>query len=348
MTQQERLKNLSRILAGYTPVVYRGVIYKIYDYTFDQEFEANAYYEFVYNEYLENGDVFTDEERMKTLAERGIWSPKKDKELEQLYKDQEVIKKEIANSEFKSANRARYNAMLKKNIEKVEEMEEAKSTLYANTLEYMCRIAKYQQILFANTHLNGKRLWNTWDEFQKTDMNFIMFLLNKSYLRNIFTESVIRDLARNEPWRGLWKASQKSDCLFGKPVVQYTISQRDLTYWSIIYDNIYDSPECPPDSIIHNDALLDAWFVEQSKKRQAKSSANIGNSRIANAQDVGIFVDSPEDAEKVYNLNDPAAKNKIMQKERYIAQKGRVKEEHLPESQLTLRMMMNKAAGKQG
>ena len=200
----------------------------------------------------------------------------------------------------------------------------------------------------SSVYYNGKKLWNTWEEFDAAEIGLITSLLNQAYFVPLIDTKDIRAVARNEPWRSLCKASNGRDSLFGKPAIEYTILQRDLVYWSLVYDNVFENPDCPEESVIHDDDLLDAWFTEQTDKRKnrGKTGDKVGNSKIANAQNVGIFVDTPEDAEKVYNLNDAAARQAIAKKESVIAKKGRIEEQNLPDSQQEIRMQMNKLAAK--
>ena len=79
-----------------------------------------------------------------------------------------------------------------------------------------------------------------------------------------------------------------------------------------MYDNIFESPECPPDDVIQDDDALDGWLIVQRRKReedQKRSAAEniIGNSKISNADEVFIMTD-PSSAKDVNQLNDPIAR----------------------------------------
>jgi hypothetical protein len=347
MFDKEKAQKLSRILAGYVPVRVNGITYTIYDYTFIQEYAADLHQQSVKDD-VGYGEYFSDDVRQEILKSKNLWSDKLQKELDGLVAHQSVIRKEINAAEFQSNKRSRLLTTLKANEARVNYLEDRRNLLAGHTIENFARIERYKHLLYQNVYYNGKKLWNTWEEFDAAEIGLITSLLNQAYFVPLIDTKDIRYVARNEPWRSLWKASNGRDSLFGKPAIEYTILQRDLVYWSLVYDNVFENPDCPEEKVIHDDDLLDAWFTEQTDKRKNRGKAGdkVGNSKIANAQNVGIFVDTPEDAEKVYNLNDAAARQAIAKKESVIAKKGRIEEQNLPDSQQEIRMQMNKMAAK--
>ena len=346
MLAQERIQNMSRIIAGYVPVEIQGRTYLVYDPTFIQEYEAEIYIKNLRQDMLDNTVCFTEDLRLEMLREKDLWNDKMQKEIEGLVNHQITLKKEIAQCQFKSTQKARITNTLRANEARVEKLEDRRNILIGHTLESFLRIEKYKCLLAENVYYQNKRLWPSWDEFETADIAFITILLNRAFFNNSISEKMIREIARTEPWRSLWKAATNRDSLFGKPVIQYTTLQRDLVYWSMVYDNVFENPECPSDDILENDDMLDAWFIEQHEKRKGKGTAaeKMKNDKIANAQSIGIFVDTPEDAEKVYKLNDAVARKAIANKEAAIAKHGKVEEQHLPEAQQELRMKMNQLA----
>lgn len=334
---------MSRIIAGYCEVVIGDITYEIRDHSFTQEHDARIYSKKILGEISDDG--LTEAARLEILQERNIWNGRLDAEMHGLINHQKVLLDEIKKSEFKSKQKQRLLATLEANKRRVSELSDIENRLSAVTVENFARIEKYKRILYWCTYVNGERCWKTWDQFEREDAAIVTRLVNEAFFNRQCGEKEIRDIARSEPWRSLWKSSTGRDSLFGKPVVQYSSMQRELAYWSLVYDSVFESSECPADDVIQNDDLLDAWFADQADKRKTKGkSTEVKNDKIANAQAVGIFVDSPEDAEKVYNLNDPITKGKIKQREQFIAAKGKVAEEMLPEAQQEMRMQMNKLA----
>ena len=54
-------------------------------------------------------------------------------------------------------------------------------------------------------------------------------------------------------------------------------------------------------------------------------------------QEVFVFAPTREDADKVYDLNDPDARIKLRQRQNVIDQRGEVEAQDLPDTQLELR-----------
>jgi hypothetical protein len=125
-----------------------------------------------------------------------------------------------------------------------------------------------------------------------------------------------------------------------------------LCYWSQIYDYVFESPDGPKGEDVNDNEVIDNWLMlqaaEQEKKTLGETGPKINNNRIANAQEVFVMADTPEDAKKVYKeLNSPSARRKIQQRQKWIQDKGSVKEQNLPDTKRMLQMEMNKAFASQ-
>jgi hypothetical protein len=157
-------------------------------------------------------------------------------------------------------------------------------------------------------------------------------------------------VAREEPWRSTWRTSCKTGTpVFDSPTAQFTENQKRLIYWSMVYDNVFESLECPTDDVVGNDDLLDLWFEnqhEKSQKNKSKSGADSSlvttNEKILGASEIFVPVDSKEDALNVYNeLNTPEVRRNFQQKQKEIETKKEVKEQDLSQTKQQLRMMAN-------
>ena len=107
-----------------------------------------------------------------------------------------------------------------------------------------------------------------------------------------------------------------------------------------MYDNAYQSMDCPSDEVFENDDMFDGWLIDQRRKRetdQKQKQVDTLNKIPDSAQEVFVFAPTKEDAEKVYNLNDATARNKIKQRQQTIERLGEVEAQHLPDTQMELR-----------
>jgi hypothetical protein len=100
-----------------------------------------------------------------------------------------------------------------------------------------------------------------------------------------------------------------------------TDEQRALVNWSLLYDNVYQHPECPADAVVEDDDLLDGWLIDQRRDREAKATGGggrvqlVGNEKIRGSQEVYLVAETPADARKVVDLNDEFGR--AVQKQRF-------------------------------
>ena len=67
----------------------------------------------------------------------------------------------------------------------------------------------------------------------------------------------------------MWGCS-KNSLPFDKNPWEWTVPQITLVSLSRMYDNVYKSPECPPDEIIADNYAIDGWFIEQHEERKKR------------------------------------------------------------------------------
>lgn len=343
---EEISRIFDRIVSAKAIVEEEGVMYVIHDPNSFYRQLTDYYYQQSYQEFLRGGSP-TQQEALALLIEKGIWSEDKEKEITTLLENKKKLKQGLPALEFKSIEKQRVLWMIKITDDRVKLLGKQKNALFLNTAEYGANIARFRRYLFYLTYdLNATRVWNDWDIFKKLDDNFVNRLLNKGYFSEDITEEKIRALARNDMWRSMWVAANKVGNIFDRPLSEVTEYQRILVIWSIIYDSVYEHPDCPAQSIIDNDILLDQWLEQQNDKRnkdKGATSANLNN-QFGDATEVGIVVDTLEDAKNVYKLNDPVGKGILKARSEKIQKDGTVYESQLPDVNQELRMELNRMA----
>lgn len=339
MDFEDRKRMLNRIITGYTPVIFLNNIYFIYDATPQTEHLA----EFYLNKNFNPNDFLDDKETKIILQSKQLWSEVLEKELTLLQKDQSVVRERITELKFKSNERGRQEKILAANEKRCEKLIKQKESLSNFTADYFRRILKYKYLLFLNTYIDGKRVWENLEEFENTVDNFqLNYLMQKSYFNSEFNEPSIREIARTEPWRVMWRASTKSGSLFSGAASEMTDYQRALVSWSLLYDNVYESMDCPDDSVINNDEELDNWLIEQSNKRKKERKKKSLDSLHSNYGEVGIVAETEEDARRIYELNNPDYLNKVRAREEQLLKQGTVQEQHFADSQQKIKMLRSK------
>jgi hypothetical protein len=138
------------------------------------------------------------------------------------------------------------------------------------------------------------RYWLALDDFlNEKDLEFRNSVFGEFLIFKAGIDTkVIRYLARHSLWRIRYVTSQKvSDPLFGIPTSQYTNDMLNLAYWSNFYQGIYEMmpKDRPPDTIIEDDAALDAYMQAYYKERSREDAAEREKSSIGNRGKLSAF-----------------------------------------------------------
>ena len=143
-------------------------------------------------------------------------------------------------------------------------------------------------------------------------------------LMNYYTSKTIdpetyRAVARNEPWRSMW-AVGKNTVLFDKPSAELTHPQSQLCAYSRMYDNVYESPDAPPEKVIEDDICLDGWFLVQKRKmdksrKEREVNDLIQNPKIKQAGEIFVMAKDEDDIDNIQGMNTPVARGIVRQRQ---------------------------------
>jgi len=139
--------------------------------------------------------------------------------------------------------------------------------------------------------------------------------------------SDMRYIARNDPFRTMWSSGKKQSSVFGKPSIELTKDQLSLCQFSSMYDNVYESHESPDEDVVKDDDCLDGWFIVQRReydrsKNKRQMEKLLGNSKIANSDEIFIMSKDVHTAKKVHDMNDNMGKSIINTRNRQIKEAG--------------------------
>lgn len=339
----ERDTYISRIISGRQEYSVGERRFFIVNPTHQDRCRANQIYkdsivDGIYQGLLSNEDVFN------LLIDNGIWTVEKQKEYDTLISNIEMLKIKLFNFAFKSKEREVGKKTLRVSKERFEKLTSIKHSFDHFTYEGYANIVRYRYLMAASVrNSDGSR---TFENFEDEDSGLLNALVSQ-ITENSISEKTYRELARTEPWRSIWTAGRNRD-IFGVPAIDLTEEQRNLISYSMLYDNIYESPDCPSDFIIQDDDMLDGWLITQRKKRETDSNKNlveskITNSKIANANEVYIVAETPEDVERINSINSEEARIIKRQREKFIREKGKVNELQLPDVKRDYIMQRNQA-----
>jgi hypothetical protein len=282
------------------------------------------------------------------LRRKGLWDDARAQELEQLEKDVETLKVKLYESLFRSNDADRARLLLAANRRRQAELLTQKHawdvvTTTGHAATVRARFLAIRCLLRAD---------GTTPVYAGNDEDCpLAEEAAQEAARLRPSEDQFRELARTEPWRGIWACRHSEGQVFGRPAAELTDEQRALTVWTRIYDNAYESPECPPESVLADDDAFDGWLILQRRKREESQKANqagsVTSEKIRNAGEVFVLAETPEDVRRINELNDEEAARVKRQRQEFLQQKGAVHEAHMPDSKARIRaeMMARMASG---
>jgi hypothetical protein len=342
VTESDRNLYVSMIVAGHT-------VCRIEPYTFyvrqpsrTQNLLAEHIYQEQYEEAIE-GDALSDQNLRSFLLKQGIWSKEDDSTLKILDKNIETQKIALYENFIDDIAVKKIRELLD-----ISRKEHNRLSVLLHSYDYIsatgiAQSAKHRYLLGCSVYYkDGRPYWEDEEEGWKApDIFFNKILLCVNKRRP--TEPMVRELARNEPWKSVWN-SQK---YCGKGVLNVaaadlTIEQKSLIIWSSVYDSVREHPESPSDSIIDDDDALDGWMLskrKQSEQEKFKKSGKemITNPRIKNSSEIFMMARNEEHAGKIFDMNDPGSKMIMQQRINTVRNsEGAVQEQDLPDNKLRI------------
>lgn len=296
-------------------------------------------------------DLYSDDEVIGLLVRNEKWSQEEENQLETIKKDIEEFKIKLSQSFVRSKDRTFLKKAISNAKKKLSKLIEKRSSYDCYTSCGLALLAKTRFLIGVSIYdEKNNRVFNESDFWKQDDplLDSIVDYINQNRL----DESIFREIARTEPWRIFWLAKKGASNIFKNPVCELADDQRTLLYWTALYDNVFEHHNCPPDEIIEDDDALDGWLILQSRERKKKSNSDAIENSISNkakdAQEIFIPVQSPEDARKIFDMNDDFAKNTIKTRNKIVEDKGIVRDVDLPDRRKELRQaVVKKLHGKE-
>ena len=337
MEIDEREQYIHNLVGGIVYCNFGDKIYLIHESTPLDKIIANQIYDDKLKE-AELRGVLSDEQLVEQLISLNLWATSEQTELETLPKRIENMKVQLYQAYFNYRGRDPIRKNLKRLKENLVELTIKRSSLRRESTEGLAATSKAKYLICSNvTDIHNNKIWDAKDCW-KQDATLIDALTQK-YTETLVDETIMRELCRTEPWRSIWNTSKAEKSLFGIPAIMFTSSQRALVTWSRIYDNVYESAECPPDEVIEEDDMLDGWFIEQGRKRDAerKTKHGFGEDKNVKGQEVFLFADNPDDISRIQSRNTASGQAIFKQRMDIVKKKGDVDVTQLPDSQMAMR-----------
>ena len=340
MDQSKKNSAINRICSGKIYLNIDGKLYSISNPNKDQK----ALAEMVYLETLNDSrfsDLITREQADQRLAERGIWLPHNNEELEKLNDYLESQKIELYENLYNDRKKRQLRSKIKSIKNGINKSIIKKFSLDHMTLEAHaenCRSDFLKAICIRSATNEQIYSYNNWE----INDNYILQRFLSFIERNVLSAEDYRDICRTEPFRSSWSIS-KTSC-FGVCPSEFSNDQKNLIMYSRMYDNVYENPERPSDEVIEDDDMLDGWFAKlrrdaEQERKQREVDAILNKKGVGKDGKGEMFVvsNSAEEANKIRGLNNINQRMKMRQREAVVQQKGSVEEQNLPDVKLELR-----------
>jgi len=333
LTDNDLVLCLYRIISGKIRCRVGNCIYYIYSPTPFQLYEAGE----IYNEVLIDSQisgVMTDDEFYDFMIRNNLWNYEKEKELLSLPDTINSLKYKLWESyiNFRGKQCDNIRVRIHRCEDKLQMLTKKRYQYSMYTASGIAALARIEYLISNNVYCNNKRI-------DITDNYVLLKELVNQYFEKQIPDNIIRRISKLHTWRSMWMAGKSSFESLGICASCMTDEQKSLISWSKLYDNIYESIDCPPENVIDDDYLLDGWIIAQNKKREEDRKEKLGQKhkdKMHGSSEVFIPVETHDDIKRVSEMNSPHAR--AIQKQRFnlLKKYGKVREQDMPDSKIIM------------
>lgn len=343
MLQSHRELLVARITSGQIRCKLPSGIYIIEPLSPAQKYLIEEHYEALLEEYSQNS-ISSEEELTHFLINKKLWKPEWDVRITKLKEEIEDLKVDLFQSWLKVSKHPFLKACLTKALGEFSKLHNKKNQFSHLTSSGVASIAKLRMTIGLSLTKHGKRLFSE-ETFWDTEDTSLLDNIVNHYNQTRISDAEFRDIARNEPWRSYWLTRKACPGVFEKPSILLTDEQRQLVYWSLLYDNVYEHPDCPVDDLIEDDDALDGFLINEKRKKDAERGNKTIDSglsqKVKESDEIFIVADSEKHLKMIEAQNDEMAKAKKQSREKVIRQKGVVNDLELPDVKKRLQLEIN-------
>lgn len=264
------------------------------------------------------------------LNKLGLWSDNDDNLLTSLEKQLDHTKLHLYENRFSKGGQNIIRKELESIRKQIDKLNKRKYSMDHLTLEDFAMVKKNEYII-ANTlkyKKNNKLVFNTEvDNIDSNDFEKLSIEIGK----NILSIDTYKEIAKNNSWKNIWYANKYN--VFNRAASDLTEEQKTLISLSLMYDRIYEHPECPSEAIIADNDMLDGWMIDQKRKNEAQkkeSQQNILANRHPGAKEIFV-VAQKEEVEDIESMNTLQSQMIKKQRNAIIKSRNEIDEKHLPD-----------------
>lgn len=284
----------------------------------------------------------TEKDAIVDMIANKQWNLETDIQIEGLNKDIHNIRRGLLDFLFNKTKLEQARTLLRRAEEALATRLNQKNSLLQNSAEAHAIMCQQRYLIGCITETeNGNQFWETNQEFEQfDDIDIILQLCEMFFRQSRVPIELIRQLARSQQWRVYWEIAKETNHLFDCSVLQWSQNQRELAYWSTIYDSVYNAYERPVKDIIIDDDLLDSWFIRQGEKIEGKTKGVPDTKSKRQGRNETFVMADKEGAKCVYDMNDPNSRAKIRARQKILSKQGSIREQDMPDSQSEMRQQL--------
>jgi hypothetical protein len=342
MDNFERQFHTNRIISGITIIAVEGARLEIRAPSAFERYRADIIYKETLEDAKLNGSLSEDEVGAH-LKSRNLWNPKLQKQLDETEKKIEEAKVFLYQNRL-NGNASAFRERLEFAKSETRRLRNIKHSLDYMMASYVAHSARARYLIAVSAfYEDGTRLASPTS--YRTSLTLDPDRLVDAFYRAQLGDDEIRELAHNDPWLSIARASNTSkDPIFGAPAANFTDEQKSLLNWSSIYESIRQHPECPPGEVIEDDDLLDGWLILQrqnNEKETFKESIDgMLSDKARDCQEVFV-VASEENAVKIGACNDKDVQMERRKLSQEVHKHGEIEIQYTKQAQDKMRMAIN-------
>jgi hypothetical protein len=293
-------------------------------------------------------ELLSDDEWIEAHISRGEWSIEEEEKMEALKKDIRTLKRGMLDYVYQTDKLETIRRAVRKAESVFSELAQRRQSLLLHSAEHFATMSQQRYLIGRVTlRVDESPLWPDELEFDAIEDHSLLDRLSRYFFDDSrLRDSVIRQLARSVAWRALWSSMTTCGCIFNGNPMEWSQNQKQLVYWSKVYDNVFESYDRPTDEVVNDDDLLDSWFLRQGDKsderltkKMADDILGVNNKKTKPGANTETFViTSREGAAKVYAMNDARGRIEIQMRQREMNKKGVMREQDFAVVQQELRI----------
>jgi hypothetical protein len=302
-----QLENLIvKILSGKQIIRINNEVYELRPYSSDLKLEASWIYESSYSDHLYDESFISQDDAESMLYDMGILYAQFDGDVKSVEKNIENNKVDLYNNFFDRTQKKQIKQKIISLNKRYSQLLSYKHMLDFLTLENYCSNIK-NSFLICNS-LYFYKTNNLVFNFNNTD-NVLFDRVTTEISNNLLDMTTLKLLARSDYWRNYYTVNKNE--LFPYSASELTDEQKGILSLSLMYERIYEHPDCPERDVIEDDDALDGWMIHQQRenKRQKKEKGvnNLLSGKAKNAQEVFLMAKNNEQKDDIIGLNTEAS-----------------------------------------